>query len=122
MPGSRAPAIFPASGRVQLAYQPNVEELINEFRATHPRGKEIKVATTLKEFATIRQQGVTFTESGWSNGINSIAGAIIGRDGVAAAAIAVSGPAERLTRERMEGLSDQVLNACTQAGDTLRGS
>jgi DNA-binding IclR family transcriptional regulator len=122
MPGHRAPALFPASGRVQLAYQPNVEEVINEFRATHPRGKEIKVAATLREFAIIRQQGVTFTESGWSNGINSIAGAIIGRDGIAAAAIAVSGPAERLTRERMESLSDQVLNACTQAGDTLRAS
>jgi DNA-binding IclR family transcriptional regulator len=107
---------------VQLAFHPKVEEVINDFRATHPRGKEIKVAATLKEFAVIRQQGVTFTESGWSHGINSIAGAIIGRDGAAAAAIAVSGPAERLTRERMESLSDQVLNACTQAGDTLRAS
>ena len=120
VPGHRAPALFPASGRVQLAFLPNIEEVLNEFRNTHPRGKEIKVAATLKEFATIRQQGVTFTESGWSTGINSVAGAIIGRDGTAAAAIAVSGPAERLTRERMEGLSDQVLNACTQAGDTLR--
>ena len=120
VPGHRAPALFPASGRVQLAFLPNIEEVLNEFRNTHPRGKEIKVAATLKEFATIRQQGVTFTESGWSHGINSVAGAIIGRDGTAAAAIAISGPAERLTRERMEGLSDQVLNACTQAGDTLR--
>jgi IclR family KDG regulon transcriptional repressor len=34
----------------------------------------------------------------------------------------MSGPAERLTRERMESLSEQVLNACTQAGDTLRAS
>jgi IclR family KDG regulon transcriptional repressor len=65
---------------------------------------------------------VTSTESGWSTGINSIAGAIIGRDGVAAAAIAVCGPAERMTRERMDSLTDQVLNACTQAGDTLRSS
>lgn len=120
VPGHRVPALFPASGRVQLAFQPNVEEIINEFRNNHARGKEIKLAATLKEFATIRQQGVTFTESGWSHGINSVAAAIIGRDGVAAAAIAISGPAERLTRERMEGLSDQVLNACTQAGDTLR--
>ena len=79
-------------------------------------------SATLKEFAVIRQQGVALTESGWSQGINSIAGAIIGRDGTAAAVIAVSGPAERLTRERMEGLRDQVLNACTQAGDTLRAS
>jgi DNA-binding IclR family transcriptional regulator len=122
VPGHRVPAIFPASGRVQLAFQPNAEEIINEFRAVHPRGKEVKVAATLREFAIIRQQGVTFTESGWSTGINSVAGAIIGRDGAAAAAIAVCGPAERLTRERMEGLSDSVLNACTQAGDTLRGS
>jgi IclR family transcriptional regulator, KDG regulon repressor len=119
-PGRRAPALFPASGRVQLAFEPNVEDIINDFRATHPRGKEIEVAATLKEFAIIRQQGVTFTESGWSHGINSIAGAIIGRDGTAAAAIAVSGPTERLTRERMEGLRDPVLNACTQASDTLR--
>jgi IclR family KDG regulon transcriptional repressor len=122
VPGHRAPAIFPASGRVQLAYQPNAEEIVSEFRATHPRGKEIKLAATLREFALIRQQGFAYTESGWSTGINSLAGAIIGRDGVSVAALAVSGPAERLTRERMEGLADQVLNACMQAGDTLRGT
>jgi IclR family transcriptional regulator, KDG regulon repressor len=122
VPGHRAPAIFPASGRVQLAFQPNAEEIVSEFRATHPRGKEIKLAATLREFALIRQQGFTYTESGWSTGINSLAGAIIGRDGVSVAALAVSGPAERLTRERMEGLADQVLNACMQAGDTLRGT
>jgi DNA-binding IclR family transcriptional regulator len=122
VPGHRVPALFPASGRVQLAFRPNVEEIINEFRNNHPRGKEIKVAATLKEFAIIRQQGIAFTESGWSHGINSVAGAIIGRDGTAGAAIAMSGPAERLTRERMESLSEQVLNACTQAGDTLRAS
>jgi DNA-binding IclR family transcriptional regulator len=116
------PALFPASGRVQLAHRPDFEAIVNEFRLNHPRGKEIKLATVIKEFAVIRQQGFTCTESGWSNGINSVAAAILGRDGAAAAAIAVSGPAERLTRQRMEGLADQVLNACTQAGDSYRGS
>ena len=121
VPGHRAPALFPASGRVQLAYHTDLERLITQFRATHPRGKEIRVAATLKEFAVIRQQGFTYTESGWSNGINSIAGAVVGRDDVASAAIAVCGPAERMPRERMEGLSGLVLNACTQASGSLRG-
>jgi DNA-binding IclR family transcriptional regulator len=116
------PAFFPASGRVQLAHRPNVEELFAEFRAHHPRGKEIKFATIQKEFAVIRQQGFTCTESGWSNGINSLAAAILDRDGTAVAAIALAGPAERLTKQRMESLADQVLNACTQAGDSFRGS
>ena len=53
---------------------------------------------------------------------NSLAAAILDRDGIAVAAIALAGPAERLTRQRMEGLADQVLNACTQAGDSYRGS
>jgi DNA-binding IclR family transcriptional regulator len=122
MLGHRAPAFFPASGRVQLAYRADVEALLSSFRATHPRGKEIRVAATLKEFAAIRQQGFTYTESGWSLGVNSLAAAIVGRDGVASAAIAVSGPAERMTRARMEGLAGQVLNACTQAGGSLRAS
>ena len=34
VPGHRAPAMFPASGRVQLAFLPNVEEIVNEFRNT----------------------------------------------------------------------------------------
>ncbi len=72
MPGHRVPALFPASGRVQLAFQPNAEEIVNTFRNSHPRGKEIKLAATLREFATIRQQGIAITESGWSAGINSI--------------------------------------------------
>lgn len=122
VPGHRVPAFFPASGRVQLASQPNAEDLLDEFRATHVRGREIKIAATLRDFAIIRHQGYALTESGWSAGINSIAGAVLGRDGVAAAAIAVCGPAERLTRERMEALADQVLNACTQAGDSLRAA
>jgi len=121
-PGHRVPAIFPASGRVQLAHRADFETIVNEFRLTHPRGKEIKLAQVVRDFAVIRQQGFTTTESGWSHGINSIAAAILKRDGSAAAAIAVSGPAERLTRQRMEGLTDQVLNACTQAGDSYRGS
>jgi IclR family KDG regulon transcriptional repressor len=119
-PGHRVPAFFPASGRVQLAHRPDVEDLLADFRANYPRGKEVKPAA-LKEFALIRQQGYTWTESGWSNGINSLAAAILGRDGLAVAAIAIAGPAERLTRQRMESLADQVLNACTQAGDTFRG-
>lgn len=120
--GYRAPAMFPASGRVQLAFQPDVEDFIQQFRAEHPRGKEIKPASTLKEFAAIRQQGFCYTESGWSVGVNSIAAAIVGRDDAAVAAIAISGPAERLTTERMLGLADQVLNACTQVSGSLRGT
>ena len=120
-PGHRAPAMFPASGRVQLAFQPDPDALIQRFRADHPRGKEIKAAATLRDFAVIRQQGFTYTESGWSVGINSIAAAIVGRDDIAIAAIAVSGPAERLTAERMLGLADKVLNACTQVSGSLRG-
>ena len=92
---------------------------MGDFRTNHPRGKEVKPAAALKEFALIRQQGFTWTESGWSNGINSLAAAILGRDGLAVAAIAIAGPAERLTRQRMESLADQVLNACTQAGDSF---
>ena len=120
--GHRAPALFPASGRVQLAFRSDAESLIQQFRAEHPRGKEIKAAAMLKEFAVIRQQGFCCTESGWSVGINSIAAAIIGRDDVAVAAIAVSGPAERLKTGRLVGLADQVLNACTQVSGSLRGS
>lgn len=120
--GYRAPAMFPASGRVQLAFQADPEALIQRFRAEHARGREVRTAATLREFATIRQQGFCHTESGWSVGINSIAAAIIGQDDTAVAAIAISGPAERLTTERMLGLADQVLNACTQVSGSLRGT
>src|SRR5579872_4241965 len=48
-PGHRAPAFFTASGRAQLAHRPDVEELFDDFRAHHPRAKEIKLATLLKE-------------------------------------------------------------------------
>jgi IclR family KDG regulon transcriptional repressor len=118
--GHRAPAIYPASGKALLAFSEDGEKRV---RAIHARqkGSKPKVSLTelLDEIAAVRRRGYAISVSGWRDGINSVAGVIMGPDGEPAGAIAVSGPMERMTAERMETLSRSVLNVCTHISSTI---
>ncbi len=114
--GHRAPAIFPASGKALLAFGPEPEKRIRTLYAKQKSPKpSVKLADLLDEIGAIRRNGVAFSVSGWREGINSVASVIIGPIGLPAGAIALSGPQERMTSERMNQLSRSVLNACTHA-------
>jgi DNA-binding IclR family transcriptional regulator len=118
--GHRAPAIFPASGKALLAFGPEPEKKVRAVYAKQKSPKpSVKLAELLKEIATIRRNGIAYSVSGWREGINSVAGVIVGSDGLPAGAIALSGPQERMAPERMNQLSQSVLNACTHASSAL---
>lgn len=121
--GSRTPAIYPASGKILLAFQTNIEEQIKDYvreqNSKNTSKPQIDVDGFFDELATIRQTRCAMSVSGWRDGINSVASAIIGRDGLPLGAIAVSGPQERMSRERMQEIFSSVLNACTQTAATL---
>jgi DNA-binding IclR family transcriptional regulator len=116
--GRRVPAIFPASGKAILAHTPNCKKVAEHIIATHPRAKELKIADLMEEFAVIRDRGYAISLGGWTQGINSVAAVVWGRGGKPAAAIAVSGPQERMDRDRLKSLGETVLNACTRMGET----
>jgi IclR family transcriptional regulator, KDG regulon repressor len=114
--GHRAPAIFPASGKALLAFGPEPEKRVRALYAKQKSPKpSVKLSDLLDEIGAIRRKGVAFSVSGWREGINSVASVIIGPNGLPAGAIALSGPQERMPMDRMNQLSQSVLNACTHA-------
>ena len=72
----------------------------------------------LADLSMIRALGYATSLSGWSSGINSVA-AVIKAQGKPAAAISLSGPAERMGPERLATLGQAALNACTRIEDIL---
>ena len=118
--GHRAPAIFPASGKALLAFGADTDKRVRALYAKQKSPKpRVKLQELLDEIAAIRRQGYALSVSGWRDGINSVAGVIMGPNGIPAGAIALSGPQERMNAERMNSLAHSVLNACTHASSAL---
>jgi IclR family KDG regulon transcriptional repressor len=115
--GRRVPAIFPASGKALLAHHPEAEQIAKRLIASHPKAKGMKLSAVLGELAVIRERGYAISVGGWTKGIHSVASVVWARGGQPAAAIAISGPAERLDEDRMKALGQEVLNACTRMGE-----
>jgi DNA-binding IclR family transcriptional regulator len=125
--GHRMPALSLAAGIVLLAYQPNIEKRVRSIwekqtRRCKDRPKpkpNPKLLSLLADLKAARTTGCAYSLGGWREGVNSVAGAILGPDDIPIAAIAVSGPGERMTKERIKTVSRAVLNACTQVGNAL---
>lgn len=117
-PGTRAPAPLTASGIVILAHEPNAKEIIARVIKTEPRAKDLDLRKLNRELAQAKQLGYAISESRWTPGIMGIAAPILGRDGRAAAAIAISGPVERIGGDRKAEIIDAVLGACARIAET----
>lgn len=114
--GWRAPALRTASGKSMLAYQPDevVAKLAEE-------GLIVKddLAQFRKELSEIRGRGFALSFSGSRPGVNSVAAPIWGPEPFPIAALSVSGPAERFSVERLNGISASVMNASTRISESL---
>lgn len=114
--GWRAPALRTASGKSMLAYQPDevVAKLAEE-------GLIVKddLAQFRKELGEIRERGFALSFSGSRPGVNSVAAPIWGSEQFPIAALSVSGPAERFSIERLNGISASVMNASTRISESL---
>ena len=75
-PALRVPAVFPASGKVLLANQPDWEELLDLSMRLSPQAATLNKATLVREFARIREQGFAITINGWAQRSMSIAVAV----------------------------------------------
>ena len=120
--GQRVPAIYIAAGKVLLAYHPEMEKKARAIAARQSRWnapKLVKLQTLLEELATARKTGCAYSSGGWREGVNSVAGIILGPHGQGVGAIAVSGPQERLTKDRLKLIAKSVLTACTHTASAL---
>jgi IclR family transcriptional regulator, KDG regulon repressor len=102
-PGQRLPAFCTASGKVIMAYSP--EAVVNHI---FEQGFQQYTPFTIRDSETmlhiiklVRERGFAYSEQEYEEGINAVAAPILDRNRHPLAAIAVAGPAYRLTVERM---------------------
>ena len=87
-------------------------------RATFGKRK-VSAQSLLEEFATIRKTGYAFSTRRGGKACTAWRASCSAPAQQPVAAIGISGPAERLPKERLKTLTNSVLNACTQIGDAL---
>ena len=119
--GQRVPAVFPATGKALLAFQSDAEKRVRALctKRANFGNRRVSAKSLLEEFETIRKTGCAYSTGAWREGVHSVAGIVLGPAQQPVAAIGVSGPAERLPKERLKSLTNSVLNACTQVGQAL---
>jgi IclR family transcriptional regulator, KDG regulon repressor len=117
-PGSRAPAVLVAPGKALLAHEPDALAIIKRAAKQPMNGKKIDVPSLITELEAVRRNGYSVSKSSLTPGLIGIAAPIMGRDARAAAAISVSGPAERLTDKKIREVVEAVLNACARIAET----
>jgi IclR family transcriptional regulator, KDG regulon repressor len=102
-PGQRLPAFCTASGKVLMAYSD--EEIIQKiFDKGFPEYTSFTIRsseTLIHIFRLVRERGFAYSEQEYEEGINAVAAPILDRNSHPLAAIAVAGPAYRLTVDRM---------------------
>ena len=100
--GARAPATCVASGKVLLAYRPpeEVNRVLRNLKRYTP--KTITDRTVLlREIESARRVGYAINREGWREGVCGAAAPILVGHDSAIAAIAILGPAKRLTLKRL---------------------
>jgi IclR family transcriptional regulator, KDG regulon repressor len=118
--GERAPAVLTVSGRVMLAHDPDAEQRARQLYARQVSpAPPFRLDGLLSELANTRRDGYAMSASVWRPGINSLAGVISGADGHPVGAIAVAGPKERFTQEKMQAITQSLLSTCANISRAL---
>jgi DNA-binding IclR family transcriptional regulator len=108
--GQRLPAFCTASGKAMLAYLPedSVARSLARGLTKYTDCTVITPGEILESLHHSRQQGFAISVQEFEEGINAIAAPILDQNGFPIAAIAIAGPAFRLTPERMLAIGPVV--------------
>lgn len=118
--GGRAPAACVASGKVLLAYRPQeeVDRVLRNLKRYTP--KTITDRSQLQnEIETARKIGYAINREGWREGVCGAASPILIGPNSAIAAVAILGPAERLTLKRLQECGEILCVATRQISHQL---
>jgi DNA-binding IclR family transcriptional regulator len=101
--GQRLPAFATASGRATLAYLPGeaVRGLLARGMPRYTQYTPLSLDAVLDDLRLIRERGFALSEQEYEDGINAVAAPLLDSSGRSFAAVAIVGPAYRLTRQRM---------------------
>ena len=114
--GQRASSWKTASGLSMLSFQPEsvLQEIMGSAVFAGSSESELR-----EKVAEVKSRGYAMSVNGTRVGVSSIAAPIWNGEAAPRAAISVSGPAERFTRERMAEVGVLVLNSATQVSESL---
>jgi DNA-binding IclR family transcriptional regulator len=115
--GSRAPAYCTAVGKAMLAElaEPEVAEVIRRWGLKAVTANTITTATALKtELRAVRSRGYAIDDEEKEQGLRCVSAAIRGHSGRLFAAMSISGPAFRMTKERIPEIGQAVKRAANE--------
>src|ERR1700676_5122583 len=112
--GSRATAYCTAVGKAMLAELPDAEvnDIVRRWGLKAITAKTITSAAALRtELKAIRSRGYAIDNEEKEPGLRCVSAAVRGHSGKLLAAISVSGPAFRITKERLPAIGQVVMRA-----------
>jgi DNA-binding IclR family transcriptional regulator len=112
--GSRAPAYCTAVGKAMLAELPEAEvnDIIRRSGLKPVTANTITTPAALKaELRSVRSRGYAIDNEEKEPGLRCVSAAVRGHSGKLLAAISVSGPAFRITKERLPAIGEVVMRA-----------
>ena len=115
--GSRAPAYCTAVGKAMLAElaEPEVGEVIRRWGLKAVTANTITKATALRaELRAVRSRGYAIDDEEKEVGLRCVSAAVRGHSGKLFAAMSVSGPAFRMTKERIPEVGQAVMRAANE--------
>lgn len=116
--GARLPLYVGASSKVLVAYaKPEVQEMILSDSAWP---ESINKESFMLQLLQIQQKGFAISVEEREKGTSAIAAPIKNHDGNLVAALAVSGPVGRLTKEKMEEIAPIVIQFAKRMGNMVK--
>jgi DNA-binding IclR family transcriptional regulator len=118
--GARAPAHAVATGKAMLAHNPAALALVLDQGLVPFTEHTIVDASELqRELKEVRERGYAVNREEWRPGICAVAGPVFDHTNKVVAATGVSGPAARLSRERLRELGTMVRDTSRQVSREL---
>jgi DNA-binding IclR family transcriptional regulator len=120
--GSRAPAYCTAVGKAMLAELPELEvsEVIRRWGLKAVTPNTITTAAALKaELRAVRSRGYAIDNEEKEEGLRCVSAAVRGHSGKLFAAMSVSGPAFRMSKERIPEVGQAVMRAANELSEEL---
>ena len=119
--GRRNPSYCTSSGKVLLAFSESniVEKVIEEGLVAHMNNTLTNPDQLRNELETIRQQGFAVSTEELTEGTRSVAAPIRDYTGQIVSAVAVVGPIQRMTDDKVNQIAKKVMEAGNEASERL---
>ncbi len=113
--GGRAPAHCVATGKAMLAFSaPEILDALPSKLVRHSPNSIVSKTDLLRQLATVKQKGYAINNEEWRAGVSGLGSAVMGRHGLAVAAVGLSAPTQRLPNKKQATLA-RLLTDTAQA-------